>query len=207
MNKRDFFKECNTVNAPVDDFNLAFCSRCYQPECTRSLHGKTKFDVRTSTWLDRLFVNPPRMDSTDPRFESFRAQSFFMIQPPAPGQMGSWGDPRDLVSIQVPVTVKAPTPPQLPQQEAKPVIEPLPPRFTGQNIPKDVVLINTPRQEGVMLRGAPPATPKPPPRDPWSGPTPLSPGETLVKRGATVRFGGGVQGEPAPTKIDQGESK
>jgi len=204
--RRDLLKECNTLNVPVEDLKQAFCVFCYQPECTRSLFGKTKFDQRVSTWKERLFENPPRMNSQDPRFNDIQAKAFSTIVPATLGAISAWDDPRDIkpVSIRVPVVVEVVNPPE---ETITVVSEPMLPRISASSLPQEVVLINTPPQQGIMLRGGPPSTPPAPNRDNWAAPTPLPPNEKLVQRGATIRFGSGVQGEAPVTKNDQGESQ
>lgn len=101
MEKRDQYKECNDQpDVPVEDFRLQFCSRCVRPDCTRSQHGKSKFDQRVTTWESRLFIDVPRMSSEDPRFGTFQAKRFREIDttaiPNIQGGVQDWVDPRDL---------------------------------------------------------------------------------------------------------------
>jgi len=200
MTRRDLLRECNDQKVPVEDFELAFCKRCYQPECPRSIFGTMKFDQRVATWHERLFTQVPRMDPSDPRVGVFGAKLFQMVEPPIPGVTSGWDDPRDIKtsSVSVPIDVAEP------QLQLTPTPEPLPPRMVSETLSQDVILINTPNRSGIMLAGGA-SRPAPKTRDAWDAPVPLSIGETLVKKGATIRFGGGVQTEE--TKAQEGESK
>lgn len=198
--RRDLLHECNDQKIPIVDFDLAFCKRCYQPDCTRSIYGTMKFDQRVATWHERLFSHVPRMDPADPRASEIQAKLFQMVEPPIPGVMSGWDDPRVVKSslVSVPDQLEPVEP-----QSAPVTPEPLPPRIFSESISQEVVLINTPLQRnGIMLAGGP-SVARPNRRDSWDAPVPLAPGETLVKNGATIRFGGGVQGE-APAKNEEG---
>ncbi len=101
VEKRDLYRECNDQpDVSVEDFQLQFCSRCVRPDCTRSQYGKSKFDHRVTTWESRLFIDVPRMNPEDPRFESFQAKRFREIDmtevPNVQGGVQDWVDPRDL---------------------------------------------------------------------------------------------------------------
>lgn len=73
----DYLEECSkTPGFSEEDF----CSRCYQPLCTRS--QATSFDRRVQTWLERLFINPPRKD--DPKIASQDFREVNLIR---------WNDP------------------------------------------------------------------------------------------------------------------
>lgn len=76
MERKDFMKECNNLESPLEDFKLFFCDRCFQPECTRSNYGKSRFDQRVTTWKERLFTKVPRMEPGDPRFLDITHQQF-----------------------------------------------------------------------------------------------------------------------------------
>jgi hypothetical protein len=211
MGKRlDYLKECNEHGVALQDFQEAFCKRCYQPECTRSLFGEMKFDQRVSTWFDRLFANPPQMDPNDPLAREISAQKFQMINPVALSQGASdWHDPRDLkaTSVSVPVHV-TPEPTLTPKSVVEPpkpvVVEPeVNETPNSHNLSKEVVLINTPTSRGIMLPGGSGTSPRPQ-RDQWDTPQGVRPGEKVVKAGARVQLGG-VKNEG--NKKDQGESK
>lgn len=208
-NRRDCLRECNNQGVPLEDFRLAFCVRCLQPECTRSTYGSSKFDQRTQTWVERLFTQVPRMDPTDPRFQEISGQGFSTIDLAAnqdPGGGSAWLDPRDLKPEKTSIVVPAgfiPPPPEEPViQEAPasgppvevevPKVQPASTGKVGSNLPREVLLMNTVGHEGAYLPGAPskPAV-EPVKRDPWAAPEPVGPNEVIVKRGATVRFGGG----------------
>lgn len=203
----DFYKECNNLAVPPQEFEAAFCKRCYQPECTRSLFGIMKFDQRVATWHDRLFANPPQMDPTDPRAKLFTAKQFQIIDPQALTQASSdWMDPRDTRSatISVPVNITPePTPaPEIQQTKVEFQGEDTPPEAPpSQNLPKEVVLINTPISSGQMLKGAPLTAPRAK-RDQWDAPQGVRPGEKVIKAGAKIRLGGVEEADPKPSEGD-----
>ena len=219
MARRDWMKDClsdvaTKGGAPVSaqDLKTGCCDFCVQPECTRSLFGTSKFEQRVSTWKERLFTQVPRMDQNDPRFADISAKGFIIIPPEAltAKSSGAWLDPRDFKSssVSVPDTVpvsesqpteKSPTA----QVEQKPTTPSAPQESKPASLPREVVLINTPMQRGIMLAGAPTSTPRPQ-RDQWDAPQPTKPGEKVVSRGATVRFG--VQGNDAESE-NKGDPK
>lgn len=182
MSKLDFMTTCNEMRVPLDDFELQFCSRCFQVDCTRSLHGKSKFEQRTAMWEQRLFLEVPQMDESDPRFDQIRAHKFVSIDPgpiPEVGQ-SAWVDPRDLTETAAPEPEVDET-----TDEADTV---------GPSVPRPPerppsVMMNTPNQAGQMVgdRAAPVKNPAPP-KDPWE--PKKSTDEPVVKPGAKIRFGG-----------------
>ena len=202
----DQFAECNTDKAPIDVFTAACCSRCLNPECTRSLAGASKFDQRVSTWYERLYGNVPRMSTEDPRYAKISGQKFLMIDggrvPSISTSSSAWLDPRDLErppeapKLALPVIPpKRPDPP--PTASAPPeAAQALPTPETHQKYsPRNLMLANAPVQPGQMIQSAT-GTPAPPaqaPKDPWAAPpstTTASPGVKVVKPGATVKLGG-----------------
>jgi len=214
MGKRlDFLRECNDHGVAIKDFEEAFCKRCYQPECSRSLFGGMKFDQRVSTWLDRLFVNPPRLDPSDPLAQEISAKMFQMVNPAALSQGASdWHDPRDLKSSSVSVPAQVayePTiapivePVKVPTKVVETPTETVSEEPVSHNLSKEVVLINTPNSRGIMLPGGSATTPRPN-RDQWDAPQGVRPGEKVIKAGAKVQLGG-VRNED--NKKDQGEPK
>lgn len=88
----DLYGECNVEKAPVNQFIDQCCSKCINPECTRSQFGKTKFGARTATWHERLFTQVPRMDRDDTRYGGIAAQRFELIQPALTISSG-WSEP------------------------------------------------------------------------------------------------------------------
>lgn len=162
--RRDYLgTECDLGGLSLADFQEAFCGRCAQPECTRSLFGKSRFDQRVHNWEERLFTNIPRMDPSDPRFVGISGQRFVSVQTSPPGVKSDWVDPRDVketASIVVPAAV-APS-----RSRALPVL-------------------NTPFQNGTMLPGAPTTTPV---ADAWAAPE--APKERVLKPGSKIKLGG-----------------
>lgn len=199
--RRDFLKECHSqvvgqVKEPLtfDMFLGAYCTRCLQPECTRSTHGSTKFDQRVASWEDRLFLRVPRMDPSDPRFESISRQEF------APAQetlvVHGWGTENE----PEPPRAFVPEPAQEAAVEEVPgTKEPLPvysqPDESNASISRDTLLMNTPVVTEQYLPGASkqsiPIRSTKKNVDPWGAPEQSAPSEVIVNAGATVRFGSG----------------
>lgn len=190
---RDLLRECNDRQAPLDEFQQGFCSRCINPECSRSLYGQSRFDLRVNTWEDRLFTNVPLMDSTDPRYAEFAGKKFLTIDTGrTPEIRSAWVDPRDIgesnnEAMPAPVQL-APPPPravEAPAAEAAPAVEPGPlPRAPGR-VPAHLLLSNTAAPQGIMVGQPPPAAPA---RDPWAPPEP--PKDPVVAVGSRVKMGG-----------------
>ena len=177
--KRDQYKECSDQNIPVEDFRLQFCSRCVQPECTRSQHGKSKFDQRVTTWESRLFVDVPRMALTDPRFQSFQAKKFSEIDTGRVPEVQGWVDPRDLE-------------PETPMEAVEPVSEPQEPEpdkvEKAAPSSQEPAMGQTPNRRGQMLGGKKTPAKKPSEKsDPWA--PKKTPEGKVVKPGAKIRLG------------------
>lgn len=215
MPKDDLLHLCNNMGVAIPDFEAAFCSRCMQSECQRSLAGKSLFEARVHTWEDRLFKNPPKMDPSDPRFARISAQEFPDIQPSpyfipnigeSPRQQSDWVDLRDLQAHQVekkPEPKKAPPPPTQKSPESEPEVaekelqnpehEPVDSEpEVAQAKPKSPMptarRLQTSFQQGTMLEGATAPQPKAP-KDPWAAPVATEDGAPVVKPGAKIRFG------------------
>lgn len=186
---RDLLKECNDKQAPLDEFQQGFCSRCVNPECGRSLYGQSRFDLRVNTWQDRLFDNVPRMDSTDPRYAEFAGKKFLTVDTGrTPEIRSSWVDPRDLsAESTVPAGVSLPHPEPVISEVPEPatVAAPVQPPRNPARVPTHLLLSNTPAPQGVMI-GRP--TPAAPARDPWAAPEP--PKDPVVAVGSRVKMGG-----------------
>jgi hypothetical protein len=189
--KQDYLRLCNEHEVPFADFEAQFCSRCLQRECGRSQHGKSSFEQRIMTWEERLFNDVPRMDSHDPRYESFQAKKFLSIDPGPPLEVGSsaWVDPRDLVEPSPKAQAAEVPVPELKPEVAQPVVEP--PAEKPEPSPAPVPLappplMNTSSRPGLMIGPAKPAAPA---VDPWE-PKVSAPTGTVVKPGARVRMGG-----------------
>jgi hypothetical protein len=192
----DLYAECNVEpRAPVEQFTAECCSRCVNPECTRSTFGNSKFETRVDTWHERMFSQVPRMLPNDPRFGAIAGQKFRLIDPAAPSQPSSWMDPRDLDRpVQVAVPVQAPIAP--PAQRFVSAPEPAPePQEPAQSVQPvrslDLPSANTPVQRGQMLGGKPAPSATPGSKE-WKTAEPAPPApanERLVKTGARVRLG------------------
>jgi hypothetical protein len=190
MQRVDLYGECNVVGAPVEAFAEECCKHCINPECTRSAFGKTKFDQRVSTWVERFFTQVPRMDQGDPRFEKISAQRFLAINQ-ALTVNSAWVDPRDLsenLPVPAPSIIVAPPPPA-------PIVEPEPllimPPTAPANKNPTLTLPNTPVKQGQMLQ---PPVGAPTPAKSWDSPpaTTDTAGVRVVKSGAKVKLGGSV---------------
>jgi hypothetical protein len=187
MSKIDHLRLCNEHGIPFQDFEAQFCQRCLQPECTRSQHGKSRFEERVASWQDRLFLNVPRMPTTDERFRGITAQKFLTVDPGTPRTQAVWADPKDL---EPPRTISIPTPPPEPVPEPAP--EPPPPSppppapQPSPEVPQQI--LNTPVRSRQMIGGVE-SKPTVPVLDPWQPKQPLKPGEHLVEPGARIRFG------------------
>jgi hypothetical protein len=206
MPRRDYLKECNDRAIPLDDFKMAFCDRCLQPECTRSTHGSSKFDQRVGTWKERLITEVPRMAQDDPRFEKIAQQGFVPVQESLTLSSG-WGPSDPVVEVPeaevepAPEIVPAP-PPEVVISESSEVDEgPIhfqpqaQPEAGSKNIPRDVLLMNTDNRGELYLPGAPKSQASGGPVkkkvDSWGAPEQSHASEVIVERGATVRFGSG----------------
>ncbi len=199
MRRVDLYGECNVEGAPIDTFTAECCTWCVNPECTRSSHGKSKFDIRTSTWYDRLFANVPRMDHGDPRFDKISAQRFLAIQPPLEIRSSPWLDPRDVEANQVALQAPAVAPPAAPieppphqpepaqTQTATPAQAPKPSPSREQI--QNLSTVNTPVQHGRLLT-PPVGTPHVKAPSSWDAPVPSSDteGVKVVKPGAKVKL-------------------
>ena len=216
--RRDNIAECNNLKVPVEDFKSFWCNRCLQPDCTRSLYGTTKFEQRVTTWLDRLFLKVPRMETGDPRFRDISSKEFRPV-------LDSWEVsseiPTEPEQSDQPVSFLAVPPEEIDIQEvngpegteaqsengvlAQPK-EVDPPRVIPVRSNLDALaLMNTANRDGLYLPGgsAPPTestngsglTDKPSvkgvsSKDPWAAPEQRHPSEVVVEAGATIRLGG-----------------
>jgi hypothetical protein len=173
-NQVDHLALCNEHNIPVPDFQATFCIRCLQKECSRSQYGKTQFETRVTTWEERLFKAPLRMDPKDDRYPIISGQKFLPIEASDKGAPVDWLDPKD-----IPVT-KAYSIPSL--VEVSPVV----PEAPKVESPKTTGLVNTPYRPRQMLEGftkAPPVSVY----DPWKAKAPIQ--GTVVKPGAKIKLG------------------
>jgi hypothetical protein len=197
--KRDWLGECNDKGVPLEDFQLQFCARCLQPECTRSLHGKSQFEARVTEWEDRLFKHVPRMDEGDPRYAMISAQKFLDIDTSRPPEVGgSWVDPRDLeqplpweYEISSTKQVEAQTVADIEEQGSAPVEI----REVHVRSPR-MAPMNTPNRPGQMVGGKKvDKRPTVSVSDPWKAPKPAKPTEgptgRVVPPGAKIRLDDG----------------
>ena len=206
MPRRDYLKECNDRAVPLDDFKMAFCDRCLQPECTRSTHGSSKFDQRVATWKERLITDVPQMTRDDPRFERIAQQQFVPVQESLTLSSG-WGPSDPVPELKeaevVPATEIVPAPPQEVVVSESSEVDEGPIHFQPQsqpagvskNIPRDVLLMNTDNRGELYLPGAPKSQVSEGPVkkkvDSWGAPEQSHASEVIVEHGATIRFGSG----------------
>ena len=206
--RRDMLGECNFENEPLSTFTEGWCRRCVNPECTRSLYGQSRFDLRVNSWEDRLFKNPPRMAPDDPRYKVIAGKRFLTIDTGAPPEIRSWVDPMAEAPPQ-----PVPPPPVVVAPVVPPPVEPLPavevevqpqpelqpqagaqsqvqPRsetpFVGIVNRPEVLSMNVPNQGGVILPGGVKPSPTPV-KDPWAAPEPA---KNVIPVGGRVKFGG-----------------
>lgn len=193
---------------PLEAFKQAYCDRCIQPECTRSLAAESRFEARTATWRERLFSNPASMAPDDPRRPEIESKLFLDVGDPHRSlpvlgraqvpQTASWEDPRELAEK---AKEEAPRPqPQKHRPRAQvpsdskpepPTPVEAPPVFSVPTQPVTRPL-NTPFQQGAMV-GGPPSTQSKTVPDAWS-PKPEPPpaskgGAKILKPGGKFRFG------------------
>lgn len=184
VDKRDYLGECNDHAVLPDDFRLTFCVRCVQPECSRSIVSNSQFEARVSTWAERLFLNVPRLDPSDPRYQPLATQKFVTIDVGRPHEVQGWIDPLE----PQPEPAPAPSPPA---PEPVPLPEPVPEQAPSEpkvpaRLPRRMVLANAPDQSGRMLAGAN----RTPTKDPWASPEPEKNVGTVVSSGARIKLGG-----------------
>lgn len=202
MERRDQMGECNLGHHPIDTFTRECCANCVNPECTRSLTGKAKFDHRTTMWFEHYFGDTDKMPPTDARFSQIAGQRFMIVDPGLTGRTpevnsSAWLDPRDVVEHQA----EAAPAPSIVLPTAAPILSVTPgparPPSGGQRqIPHSLLLANVPAQGGMVSRppSAPSANTAPvSPKDPWSGPVPDAKDDEvpLVSPGARVKMGDG----------------
>ena len=179
--------ECNDKGMPFESFQTEWCARCLTLECTRSIAGKSKFDVRVSTWEETLFLNPPRMPIEDPRYPTISAQKFVTIDVGRTPEVQGWVDPRELEEPQAlpPLT-------DLTSQASSDGLVVTPQNYTASQPSRSTSsrqpLVNTPDQSGKMLPVPPSVSISK--RDPWAAPAPPNPADQVVSPGATIKFGG-----------------
>lgn len=194
----DLTKKAGSPLTP-QELKASFCDFCTQPECTRSLYGTSRFERRVSTWQERLFTQVPKMDARDPRFSDIASKGFVLIAPETlVKSSGDWVDPRDIKNT---TTVSVPESVVVSESDKEPLVA-AQVESTTRTVPREVILMNTPAQRGIMLPGG--SQQVKPTRDAWDAPQPVKEGEKVIQSGATVRFG--VQVDAAP-KSDEGESQ
>jgi hypothetical protein len=185
--RRDLLAECNTERVPFAEFQEGWCRRCINPECSRSLFGQSRFDLRVNSWEDRLFKAPSRMDPADPRYKGIASKRFLSLDTGPTPEIRSWVDPHDppkVVALPAPLPVATPAV-EPPAPAAAPAAEPVTAPAVAAMPPAPLPVMNAPSQGGKML-GQPSAAP--PTSDPWAAPVPA---KNIVPVGGRVKLGGG----------------
>ena len=193
MTKLDYLGECNDQGVPLEDFRLAFCVRCFQKDCTRSQFGTSKFEARVNTWEERLF-SPPQLPKNDPRYSAITAKRFLTLPAGPTPSVREWIDPQTLDTSPSTNQASPASTPQMVQSVEVSVPEPAPiveEVKKTQEVPRSRqnLFVNTP-YTGPRTLANQPAHPPEKPRDAWSTPEPLKPGEKVIKPGARVKIGG-----------------
>jgi len=144
--------------------------------------GKSLFDKRTQTWESRLFLDVPRMDPLDERYQGIKAKRF--VGAPAPEERmpelgAQWIDPlqEGEEDEEAPPDTQREPLVELPLDDAMDPTDPAPPPDQFQPI----------MNQGRVLAGAPT---KPAQTDPWEPkkkPAPTN--EVVIPSGAQVRLG------------------
>jgi hypothetical protein len=175
MSKQDCVTLCNEFKIPIGDFEMQHCSRCFQHECTRSQHGKSQFEHRVDTWEERLFLNVPRRDESDPLVQTLQAKKFVEVDPGPSPEVGrsAWVDPRDL-SDEAP---RLDPPKPAPKTSGGP-----PPALSAVS-----PFLNTPDRPGQMVGQEKPQ--KLAAVDQWAPKEPEKNRDQVVKPGVRIRFG------------------
>jgi|SRR6478735_6965345 len=192
MKRRDVLQECVLEQLiPAQEVLSNWCHRCINPECTRSQHGTTKFDDRVLHWEERLFLNPAKLEPSDPRYQEIASKRFLTVVPGTPSAPGEWLDPRvdrpEPKMVQVPVQL---TPPAFAPQAALPQEVAPTPTPTPQIPSNPSVVRNTPARPQQMIGEAPQTMPSSV-SDPWAQKSvPASPGDQVVKPGVKIKLGG-----------------
>lgn len=175
---RDFLGECNAQGEPLVDFQATWCAFCLQPECSRSMAGKSLFDRRVRTWEERLFTAVPRMNPNDERYPHIAAKRFVGVpgsEERTPEVGSGWVDPMrpDESDEKGPDTQRDPVPEFIPEGD---VTEPAPPpRFQAKP------------NQGRVLAGAPTKQAQADPWEPRKAST--STNDVVVPAGGRVRLG------------------
>lgn len=178
-NRQDFLgTACELQGMSIPEFTASFCGRCSQPECTRSLFGKTKFDQRVQNWHSRLFTDVPKMNEADPRFSLIVSKKFLSLDGASPS-VSEWIDPKDVKEKSV--VIPAAVPPSAPEAPVQ-----------ATPSPRKLPVMNTPFKNGTMIGDAAPSKPA---ADPWAAPTQTQKStETVIKPGSKIKLGGGGSG-------------
>lgn len=69
----------NSVNVPIDQFQLAWCRVCAERGCSRSPMNNAVFDRRVQNWESNLFINVNRASDDDASFAHIRSKRFLPI--------------------------------------------------------------------------------------------------------------------------------
>lgn len=163
--RSDFLKECmsDVGQAPLDEFNRAFCVRCQNPECVRSGGNHSLFNKRVSGWREAMFDRVPRAADDDPRYAQIRAKRFLPIGEPRPHATVSTAKPPVISAEKMPAP-RAPEPvpdPSVPEVGASVTVEEPQPQPQPQPVVRPAIrpatdVQNTPFIQGTVLKGGDP---------------------------------------------------
>jgi hypothetical protein len=129
--QRNFWNECYDGQAqrtlPPDDFRKSFCHFCRNVECSLALAGKTQWQARMDSQVDRLLENPEFADLNDPKYRFIRGIDFpdMLRQAMAleiSAQRGDWEVPSQGDAMQLAATGQV----VMPEPEPPPVETPEP---------------------------------------------------------------------------------
>lgn len=195
--KQDFYSDCHIlqggVKLSVQGLHDYACHKCLNPDCTRSISGTSKFEQRVANWEESIFLNPSRLDPSDPRYLDISSKRFLSIVPSEPGRKSGWDDPRELASVAVSVPETLAATPTVPLIDLPPSEPPMPtPAVVVPETPPAQLVAqrgNTPNRSRQMI-GGDEQKPESPVLDPWQPKQAIKPGETIVKPGAKIKLGG-----------------
>lgn len=185
--KLDFLRDCMSGfdAVPIDQFNLAWCTKCVNKECSRAQAGQL-FNIRAETWKEKLFTDVKRANEKDPNFAHIFSKPFQLVN----------ADPLTIQSIPA-------FPQPAPEVQPIPAPEPAPMNFKTEEKPvelKEEILEVVPEIKSVPepIQIAQPVQPQIiqnlaiPFNTPFSQPVMIkgkaTPNETVIESGGTFTF-------------------
>jgi hypothetical protein len=217
--KEDLLKGCNERGLPIDEFTAHWCSRCKQPNCSRSAFGTPLMEQRVKN-QERRLLHPQQVDHTLAKYAQivgvgFKDMLHRAVQLEVSDQKGDWEipeipvldgqvhvSPADAVDAAVRAMGRKVTPSSEPEPEPAPSAEreeeptpvevetPVEPPPRKPETPIRPTAMNTATPQGVVIGDEP--VPEQKPRaavDTWE--IPEGPIAKKAKVGATIKMGGG----------------